>query len=122
MKKILCLLLALVMCISLVACGNGKSDDLIGTWTCKRTKGQDNLSQESTKTIELYEGGNCYCYNKGSFDNKEYNNFSGTWKLEKDLVTITLSTGAVLGYKVNTNTIPYTLTFQRDSELVLTKQ
>lgn len=126
MKKYIALVLALVMCLSLCACGGTQtsSEDsnnmLVGTWTCKREAGQDNVSLAHTKTIELYEGGNCYCYDLATND-QEYNNLSGKWVLEDDILTITLSTGAVKGYVLHTATTPFSLTMQMDASIILVK-
>lgn len=141
MKKLIAFLLAAIMLLSLCACGNsdssqvssdsmdtsGKSDSsqvssdsLIGTWTCKREAGQDNVTMPHTKTIELYVGGNCYKYDLGT-DNEKYNNNTGKWVLEDNLLTITLATGAVQGYVLNTETTPFSLTMQMDDSIVLVK-
>lgn len=130
MKKTLSLLLALALCLCLCACSSShtpsgdlqvSNNSLVGTWTCKREAGKDYVSLAHTKTIELYKGGNCYCYDLAT-NNQKYNNLSGKWELEDDILTITLSTGAVKGYILHTATTPFTLTMQIDTSIVLVKQ
>lgn len=123
MKRALSLLLALVLCLSLGACSGARisEDALVGTWSCEREARQDNVTLAHTKTIELYKGGNCYCYDLAT-NNEEYNNLSGKWELEDDILTITLSTGAVIGYTLHSSTTPFTLTKQSDESVVLVKQ
>ncbi len=130
MRKTLSILLVLVLCLGLCACGSSQmphsgsqisSDALVGKWTCERDAGQDNVSLAHTKTIELYKGGNCYCYDLTT-SNQKYNNLSGKWELENGILTITMSTGAVKGYILHTATTPFTLTMQMDTSIVLVKQ
>ena len=130
MKKVLSLLMALALCLSLCACSSSgapsrdsqiSSNSLVGTWVCQREAGQDNVSLAHTKTIELYKGGNCYCYDLAT-NNQKYNNLSGKWELEDGILTITMSTGAVKGYILHTATTPFTLTMQIDSSIILVKQ
>lgn len=126
MKKIFALLLAVVMCLSFAACSGGEKQNtmdelLIGTWSCEREAGQDNVTQDSVYTIELYKGGSCYKYSLGKEDGKKYNNVSGTWSVDDDILTITLPK-ASLGYVIDTSNEPYTLTKQMDNSIVLHKE
>ena len=123
MKKIIALLLAVVLCFALVACGgSAKTEEmLIGTWTCEREAGQDNVEQATTYTLELYQGGTCYKYNLGKENGKKYNNHTGTWSVEGDILTITLSK-ATLGFVIDMSDSAQTLTMQINNSIVLEKQ
>lgn len=146
MKKITTLLLTVILCFSLAACGKSQTQDesttvtvvdapapetavaqtqsvndlLIGTWTCQRAEGQDNVTQATVYTIELYQGGTCYTYNLGKEDNTKYNNFSGTWTVTDNILVITYPK-ATLGFVIDMSVSPYTLTKQTDNSVVLQK-
>ena len=132
MKKIIALALVIVMCLSFAACSGGETTNntpntqimdevLIGTWSCEREPGQDNVTQASVYTIELYKGGSCYKYNLGKDNGNKYNNISGTWSVDGDILTITLPK-ASLGFVIDTTKTPYTLTKQIDNSVVLQKE
>lgn len=76
MKKILALLLAAVMCLSLVACGGG--EDYSGKWVAEWTVEKTNNSV--SKTLELYEDGTFKETTTSSA--KGYEEFQGSWKVK----------------------------------------
>lgn len=101
MKKALSLILALVLCLSLCACGTTNGDNtldvkdaVIGTWKCyyELTKDSppDNKAGDTySQTIELYKGGTGKIYWYNETRNHEGNDYSLTWEIEDGVVNIT---------------------------------
>lgn len=82
-KRTLALLLALVMCLSLCACGATggtepqlSSDTLVGTW--KYTKGDLYKINKPTLQFEIYKGGSA----KEVYEENSHNNFS--WEIDEN--------------------------------------
>ena len=117
MKKIICLVLAIVMILMLSACSSNNESKLIGTWTCERAAGQESVSKPHVYTLELYKGGTFYRYDIVS-DGTKYNGSTGTWS-EKDGILTLKYAAAVEGYTMDLTTPPYSLTKQRDKSIVL---
>lgn len=82
MKKILTLLLAVIMCVSLVACGNSTADtDYSGTWV------REEWTNEKTgavinMTLLLYEDNT---YKQEVYNSVEgYKEYQGEWEVDGD--------------------------------------
>jgi len=126
MKKVLSMILAFVLCLSLCACGkNGGTDSsaesqslevkdyVIGTWErCfTNSKGQ-NVKQ----TIEIYKGGT------GKFliySDREYS-YVANWEIKDDILNFTY-TMITLGLILDTTADPMTLTQVDDDTAVFRK-
>lgn len=133
MKKLFALLLALVMSISLVACGGGGDtkntnnttsqpdvtelkDYAIGTWERSFTASTgENIKQ----VMEIYKGGTgkfiIYSNNDGEF--------SATWEIQDDVLNFTYSSPvtATYGFTLDTEDGLLTLTRVDDSSVIFIK-
>ena len=114
MKKIIALLLAIVMCLSMCACGTtGKNmkDSIVGTWKyyyelTEASVYYENVGDKCVQTIELYKGGTgrIYWYNETA--DHEGSNVPLTWEIKDDIVNITYDIGVVCnkGYEYDYET------------------
>ena len=96
MKKLLCLLLAIVLGVGLCGCGKQISEsDVVGIWQYIRA---NNLTGENLNhtCLVIYEDGNYDIYASATL---KYH--GGTWKIEKDQIILDGSDGGT--YFVNGN-------------------
>lgn len=82
MKKYLTLLLAIIMCVSLVACGNSTADtDYSGTWVREEWK-DEKTGVVINMTIHLYEDST---YKQEVYNSVEgYTEYQGEWEVDGD--------------------------------------
>ena len=81
MKKVISLILALVLCLSLCACGGSvDSDKLVGEWE----------SSDGPTGFVLLESGNVImgCYSLEQASQTGNHEYSGTWEVEGDYLII----------------------------------
>ena len=109
MKKAISLLLALVMCLSLCACGGNKATlkDYSGKWVREEWTNTKTGAVVNV-TVYLYEDGTFKEESNNSIDG--YKECQGTWKIEKD--TIVLNT-----LKIVKGTIKDTLTYDENGNV-----
>ena len=95
-KKIMVIILAMIMAMSLVACG-GKKTEFIGTWEIV-----DNPTWYM-QIMELYEGGT----GKGFMESEADSWYNLKWEFTDNVLNITVVGGFELttGYKVDGNTM-----------------
>ena len=133
MKKALSLILALVLCLSLCACGGNagdepqkqteeskealSSEDFIGSWECEYTSDVDNsfvsLGDSITARIEIYEAGIAKIIATNTTKEKEHENYSATWEIKDDCyirITFTAAVEVTRAYKIDVSGAVYTLT------------
>lgn len=119
MKKVLVLMLAMVLVLSLAACGGSNGEDskndtsiedskndinisefAIGTWECSYTATETDTSfhdysagDRLVKTIEFFEGG-VYKYDLYNSSTNEYikTNINGDWTVEGDCIKLIFGT------------------------------
>ena len=132
MKKALSLILALVLCLSLCACGAKESGinttNLLGSWQCTYPSEIDAITlgvgDIITETIELYEAGIAKVLRTNTTKGEDLAGFPATWEIYDDCyirVKYTTSTEITLAYKVNVVDSVYTLTQIDKPDRVLSK-
>ena len=111
MKKYIALVLALMMCLSLCACGTTSSenaldvkDAVIGTWKCYYELTEDSppvnkAGDTYSQTIELYKGGTGKIYWYNETRNHDGINFSLTWEIEDGVVNIAYGVFGIDSYE-----------------------
>lgn len=137
MKKLLSLILALVLCLGLCACGSKNKNAVIGEWEGIYTD-QDGGVQladgNKTKPGDLYEtkvsifkGGAVQMVRSHTELDLQYSD-TGTWEISDGILVFTFSISGgrnvILSWEINTKVKPNTLTFQGENKLfpaVLTK-
>ena len=87
MKKALSLILALVMCLSLCACGGNKATlkDYSGKWVREEWTNTKTGAVVNV-TVHLYEDGTYKEEVNNSIDG--YKEYQGTWEIEKDTIVL----------------------------------
>ena len=87
MKKALSLILALVMCLSLCACGGNKATlkDYSGKWVREEWTNTKTGAVVNV-TVHLYEDGTYKEEVNNSIDG--YQEYQGTWEIEKDTIVL----------------------------------
>ena len=87
MKKALSLILALVMCLSLCACGGNKATlkDYSGKWVREEWTNTKTGAVVNV-TVYLYEDGTYKKEVNNSIDG--YQEYQGTWEIEKDTIVL----------------------------------
>ena len=87
MKKALSLLVALVMCLSLCACGGNKATlkDYSGKWVREEWTNTKTGAVVNV-TVYLYEDGTYKKEVNNSIDG--YQEYQGTWEIEKDTIVL----------------------------------
>lgn len=117
MKKIIALLLAAVMCLSLAACGGGEkpnTTDTSGIQQGEQLGGEiadnndiDNSDDPEVDFVKILMNGNCFwsCVNRngagfGFIEDGTTVNPDGTWELVDNTVTITLEDGSSDSYEI----------------------
>ena len=131
MKKLITLLLATVLTLSLAACGGGSDTSsggessqitvdestITGTW--EGVFESEDKDDTITQTLELYKGGTgklTSVHSNGESDN----NFSGTWELKDDVLNFSyLST--TIGYEIKTSDNQISLTNLERTYITLNK-
>ena len=106
MKRLMLCFLAIVMCLSLCACGTtGKNmkDSIVGTWKyyyelAEASFPYENVGDKCVQTIELYKGGTGRIYWYNETCDHEGSNVPLTWEIKDDLVNITYELGVVGSY------------------------
>lgn len=99
MKKIVALILALTMCLSLCACGGtAKTEDaIIGTWEynfkLKETGAAGKKGDDYQQKLELYSGGTGKLEYNNLTSGEDHGNPSLTWEVEENIVNITFQSG-----------------------------
>lgn len=121
MKKLFALLLALVLCLSLCACGGANKDDireeLQGTWRASWTTDGARISRYYTFEGDRYTTGGV-AFIVGELEPK-----SGTYKISNSTIRLTPddgSEGNELDYSYDKETGTLTLWWSDDIELVKT--
>ena len=113
MKKLVALLLAAVLCLSLIACGEDKSlkDEVVGTWVYVHI---DKSGREVEQVLSIYKGGTAEFNSSAGVHNE------GRWKIEDGVLnySVFLFTG---GFSIDTNASPMTLTDVSDAGIVFKK-
>ena len=124
MKRLIALLLAAALALSLVACGNNANnttdtiseDDFIGTWEREFTN-SDN--EKIKQTIEIYEGGTGH-FTITHYDGEADNNYDGTWELNDDVLNFSY-TLVTIGLKIDKSSNPVSLIRVDDSSAIFNK-
>ena len=131
MRKMIALLLAVIMCLSLVGCGGNKVDvseavigDRIGVSEYQGVKvsaSSDNklcveAGHNVTTTLSIFKGGTMQFTVHGNETGYEFTT-DGTWEVSDDVLVITytfsmISGEKATGWEVDTDTTPYTLNVQ----------
>lgn len=131
MKKFVALFLASIMCLSLIACSDAKTEEIIiGDWsgdfiydsTTIRVDGGSDMyliaGHKATTTLSIYKGGAMQFVvrsNETSFEMKK----SGKWEVSDGVLVITYNRGGdkVLSFEVDTDSTPNTLKIQGSNDL-----
>ena len=126
MKKTVSLILALMMCLSLCACGgNGDTntpaesqpaelkDSVLGTWERKFTTSE---GQNVKQIIEIYKGGTgkFLIYSDGE------SSYQASWEIKDDVLNFTYS-HITLGLILDATVEPMTLTRVDDDSAIFVK-
>ena len=113
MKKLIALLLVAVMCLSLVACGEGKSlkDEVVGTWVYVHT---DKSGKQVEQVLEIYKGGTAEFNSSAGVHNE------GRWKIEDGVLNYTVLL-FTRGFAIDTSASPMTLTDVSEDKCVFIK-
>lgn len=95
MKKVLALLLAMVLVLSLAACGGQqglKSEDCIGTWVNSYKLTEHSLGGDAgddfNNTIELYKGGTGRISWNNETTGENHGDISLKWEIADDIINI----------------------------------
>lgn len=133
MKKVISLVLALLMCLSLCACGGNNApeatetptetqtielkDCVVGTWERNFTTSD---GEEVKQVIEAYKGGTgkffIYTVENGLEKN---GSFQASWEIRDDVLNFTCGSSSVtLGLILDTDAKPMTLTRVDDTTAV----
>lgn len=90
MKKIIAMLLALTMCISITACGSG--EPFLGTWVheweATTSLGYLTLGNEMSTTIELNKNGKGKMTTRDLTEKKVLDENDFSWTLDNDVINI----------------------------------
>lgn len=124
MKKILALLLAAAICLTLVACGSKVEETVIGDWSGDfiysmetiHANGNSKLciaaGHNVTTTLSLFEG-NALQITLHSNETGFEIFYNGTWEIKNGILVITYGTAAqAVSFIINTDTTTDTLTLQ----------
>lgn len=100
MKKAISLILAIIMCLSLCACGGGNDtpeteEQVVGTWEWKTLGEQGPIN--GVTHMELYEGGTGKGTNSSMSESSYY---PITWEIKGDVINITASDTPTIGVKL----------------------
>ena len=138
MKRIIFLLLALVMCLSLCACGGNDApstpeapeatektletkDYVIGTWERNFTTSED---EDVRQVMEVYKGGTGKFFIYTVHNGLEKNgSFEASWEIRDDVLNFTYggSIDVTLGLILDISAQPMTLTQVDDSNAIFVK-
>ncbi len=132
MKKALALLLALVMCLSLVACGENTnnstadvSEIVIGDWSGEyesqykvKYGGKDvNIGDTMTLTVSIFKGGAMQIHRYDNDTGAEIT-WSGTWEETDGIIVLTHDNAisvVTISYELKLDAEPYTMSIQGTS-------
>lgn len=128
MKKLLALILAAALALSLVACGGGKADYaelVLGDWTGDydamnnatigvRDGKEIHPGDSMTETLSVFKGGTAEILLHDN-DTGAEQTYSATWEVSDDVLIISRTFNGhdiIDSFGINTDTEPYTLSMQ----------